>query len=254
MPGTATATAATRCTTVTPLDENYLRGVQETDEDGWVEFTTIFPACYAGRWPHVHFEVYESLDAATSVSNKLRTSQLAFPQDVCDDVYATSGYESSVPNLAGVSLDSDGIFSDGYSLQLAIDEGQRRRGLHRDAQRAHLSTGQVGAPARGWIPACPPPNPTATSPPRTACCPMRRGRSSAASPSGSTCTCRSARCGAATATSTPTPPTSSATRSAPAGRPTPRRRSARSASPGRCWATATCRSRRSSSGAVRRRC
>ena len=105
------------------VDENYLRGVQESDADGWVELTTIFPGCYAGRWPHVHFEVYESLDAATSVSNKLRTSQLAFPQDVCESVYATSGYESSVGNLAQVSLDSDGIFSDGYSLQMATMKG-----------------------------------------------------------------------------------------------------------------------------------
>ena len=101
------------------VDENYLRGVQEADEDGWLEFTTIFPACYAGRWPHVHFEIYESLDSATSASTKLRTSQLAFPQDVCDEVYATAGYEQSVDNLAQVSLDSDGIFSDGYSLQMA---------------------------------------------------------------------------------------------------------------------------------------
>jgi protocatechuate 3,4-dioxygenase beta subunit len=105
------------------VDENYLRGVQESDADGWVELTTIFPGCYSGRWPHVHFEVYESLDAATSVSNKLRTSQLAFPQDVCETVYATSGYESSVANLAQVSLDSDGIFSDGYSLQMATMKG-----------------------------------------------------------------------------------------------------------------------------------
>lgn len=105
------------------VEENYLRGVQETDEDGWLEFTTVFPGCYAGRWPHVHFEVYESLDSATSASNKLRTSQLAFPQDVCEQVYATTGYESSVSNLAGVSLDSDGIFSDGYSLQLASMKG-----------------------------------------------------------------------------------------------------------------------------------
>ena len=101
------------------VDENYLRGVQEADQDGWLEFTTIFPACYAGRWPHVHFEIYESLDSATSASTKLRTSQLAFPQDVCDAVYATEGYEQSVDNLAQVSLDSDGIFSDGYSLQMA---------------------------------------------------------------------------------------------------------------------------------------
>ncbi|SEC83524.1 Protocatechuate 3,4-dioxygenase beta subunit [Nocardioides exalbidus] len=109
-------------------DENYLRGVQETDADGWVEFTSIFPACYSGRWPHVHFEVYESLDAATSVSNKLRTSQLAFPEDVCNEVYATEGYESSVTNLAQVSLDSDGIFSDGYSLQMATMKGSNDEG------------------------------------------------------------------------------------------------------------------------------
>lgn len=109
-------------------EENYLRGVQESDPDGWVEFTTIFPGCYAGRWPHVHFEVYESLAAATSASNKLRTSQLAFPQDVCEEVYAATGYESSVTNLAGVSLDSDGIFSDGHSLQMASMRGSTTGG------------------------------------------------------------------------------------------------------------------------------
>ncbi|MEO6512433.1 MAG: intradiol ring-cleavage dioxygenase, partial [Nocardioides sp.] len=104
-------------------DENYLRGVQEAADDGTLEFTTIFPACYAGRWPHMHFEVYESLDAATSASNKLRTSQLALPQDVCETVYATDGYEQSVANLSQVSLDSDGVFSDGYSLQMATLTG-----------------------------------------------------------------------------------------------------------------------------------
>jgi protocatechuate 3,4-dioxygenase beta subunit len=104
-------------------DENYLRGVQETDARGRVEFTTIFPACYSGRWPHMHFEVYQSLDDATSYTNKLRTSQLALPQAACDDVYATDGYEQSVTNLAGVSLDSDGVFSDGHSLQLATVTG-----------------------------------------------------------------------------------------------------------------------------------
>ena len=56
-------------------DENFLRGVQETDADGNVTFTTIFPGCYSGRWPHMHFEVYESLDSATTYTNKLRTSQ-----------------------------------------------------------------------------------------------------------------------------------------------------------------------------------
>ncbi len=109
-------------------EENYLRGVQEAGSDGRLSFTTIVPACYAGRWPHMHFEVYESLDSATSASNKLRTSQLALPQDVCDTVYATEGYEQSVANLAQVSLDSDGIFSDGYSLQMATVTGSVEEG------------------------------------------------------------------------------------------------------------------------------
>ena len=110
------------------VDENYLRGVQEAADDGTLEFTTIFPACYSGRWPHMHFEVYESLDAATSGTTKLRTSQLALPQDVCETVYSTEGYEQSVSNLADVSLDSDGIFSDGYSLQMAKLTGSVEEG------------------------------------------------------------------------------------------------------------------------------
>ena len=43
-------------------DENYLRGVQATDESGTATFTSIFPACYPGRWPHIHFEVYEKVE------------------------------------------------------------------------------------------------------------------------------------------------------------------------------------------------
>jgi protocatechuate 3,4-dioxygenase beta subunit len=104
-------------------EENYLRGVQATDDDGRLEFTTIFPACYDGRWPHMHFEVYRSLDAATSYTEKMRTSQLALPQEVCDVVYATDGYEASVDNLARLSLDSDMVFADGHTLQLATVTG-----------------------------------------------------------------------------------------------------------------------------------
>jgi hypothetical protein len=76
----------------------------------------------------MHFEVYQSLDDATSYANKLRTSQLALPQDVCERVYAVAGYEQSVTNLSQVSLDSDGIFSDGYSLQLAKVTGSNEKG------------------------------------------------------------------------------------------------------------------------------
>jgi protocatechuate 3,4-dioxygenase beta subunit len=100
-------------------DENYLRGVQEADQDGAVEFISIFPACYPGRWPHIHFEVYQSLADATGAGSKLRTSQIAIPQDVCEGVYGgAEGYAQSVAHLAQVSLDSDMVFADGHSLQL----------------------------------------------------------------------------------------------------------------------------------------
>jgi protocatechuate 3,4-dioxygenase beta subunit len=109
-------------------DQNYLRGVQEADADGKVTFTSIFPACYPGRWPHIHFEVYPSLDDATSATNRMRTSQLALPQDVCEAVYATAGYEQSVTNLQDVTLDSDMVFSDGYALQMARTSGSVGQG------------------------------------------------------------------------------------------------------------------------------
>jgi len=107
----------------TAPDQNYLRGVQVTDADGKVPFTSIYPACYSGRWPHIHFEVYKSLDAATSGGTKLKTSQLALPEDICKVVYATDGYRQSVTNLSQVSLATDNVFSDGWSSELATVAG-----------------------------------------------------------------------------------------------------------------------------------
>ncbi|MFJ9316942.1 3,4-dioxygenase subunit beta [Pimelobacter simplex] len=105
-------------------DENYLRGVQEAGADGSLEFLTVFPGCYPQRWPHIHFEVYESLGHATrGASPKLRTSQLAFPADVSAAVYASPGYGASVPNFAAISLDSDSVFRDGHSLQMVTMTG-----------------------------------------------------------------------------------------------------------------------------------
>ncbi|MEZ4237728.1 MAG: intradiol ring-cleavage dioxygenase [Myxococcota bacterium] len=107
----------------------YLRGVQVTDADGYVEFTTIFPGCYSGRWPHVHFEVYPDLDAIDDARNKIATSQVALPEATCDEVYATSGYEASVANLARTSLSSDMVFSDSWPAELAGIAGTVTDGL-----------------------------------------------------------------------------------------------------------------------------
>ncbi|GIF21815.1 protocatechuate 3,4-dioxygenase beta subunit [Actinoplanes tereljensis] len=105
-------------------DENYLRGVQIADSAGQVKFTSIFPACYSGRWPHIHFEVYPDQASTTSASNAIATSQVAMPKSDCDTVYATTGYEASVKNLAQVTLATDNVFSDDSGVsQLATVTG-----------------------------------------------------------------------------------------------------------------------------------
>jgi protocatechuate 3,4-dioxygenase beta subunit len=110
-------------------DQNYLRGVQVTDSNGQVTFTTIFPACYSGRWPHIHFEIYPSLASATSYANKVKTSQMAMPSDACTTVFNTAtGYSASVSNFAQVSLATDNIFSDGYSTQMPTVSGDISNG------------------------------------------------------------------------------------------------------------------------------
>ncbi len=82
------------------VGEDFLRGVQESDASGTVESTSIFPGCYAGRWPHLHFEVYDSTAGANGSGPIVKTSQIALPEEVCDAVYATPGYEATVGNLA----------------------------------------------------------------------------------------------------------------------------------------------------------
>ena len=110
-------------------DVNYLRGVQETDDTGTVEFTSVFPGCYPGRWPHVHFEVYGALDDAVSSGPVVKTSQLALPEEACAATYETSGYEASVAALAGTSLTTDLVFADDGAIhQLASMSGDARTG------------------------------------------------------------------------------------------------------------------------------
>jgi protocatechuate 3,4-dioxygenase beta subunit len=104
--------------------QNYLRGVQSTDSTGTVTFQTIFPGCYSGRMPHMHFEVYRDANTATSFSNKLKTSQLAFPVATCQEVYnGNANYSASIANLARISFATDNVFSDGVTLELVSVTG-----------------------------------------------------------------------------------------------------------------------------------
>jgi protocatechuate 3,4-dioxygenase beta subunit len=112
--------------------QNYLRGVQATDAMGRVSFTSIFPGCYSGRWPHVHFEVFASLQDATTGNNAGRISQLALPEAASRQVYAqTALYPNSTNNLNQITLQSDNVFgNDAGVLQLATVSGDNASGYN----------------------------------------------------------------------------------------------------------------------------
>jgi protocatechuate 3,4-dioxygenase beta subunit len=110
-------------------NENYLRGVQEADANGQVTFNSIFPGAYSGRWPHIHFEVFESMSNATAAGQVLAVSQIALTKAACDDVYATPGYEASVANMKRTTLQNDNVFrDDGAIYQLATMTGSAATG------------------------------------------------------------------------------------------------------------------------------
>ena len=111
-------------------NQNYLRGVQEADANGRVTFQSIYPGCYAGRWPHIHFEVYPNLSAATSVRNKTATSQIALPEGgkrCWSTRRPATSRASAMPRRS--RWRRDGIFSDGSALELATTSGDAISGL-----------------------------------------------------------------------------------------------------------------------------
>jgi protocatechuate 3,4-dioxygenase beta subunit len=92
--------------------EDFLRGIQATDASGRVEFTTIYPGWYTGRTIHIHLKVH--LDARTVL-----TSQLYFPDDVSDEVMASSPYSSK--GTRGTRNSNDGLYTASTVLSLSRD-------------------------------------------------------------------------------------------------------------------------------------
>jgi len=66
-------------------DKTFLRGTQLTDAAGAVRFRTIYPGWYSGRTPHVHLKL--------RVGAKAVTTQLYFPDEVTNAVYARAPYD-----------------------------------------------------------------------------------------------------------------------------------------------------------------
>jgi protocatechuate 3,4-dioxygenase beta subunit len=112
--------AAGRYSIYEAVEANYLRGLGVTDGAGEVQFKTILPGCYNGRWPHIHFEVFSTVDAATAGDQSLLISQMALPGDVLSAQYAADArYAQSAANLALQAIGVDGIFADNTAAQLA---------------------------------------------------------------------------------------------------------------------------------------
>ena len=103
----------------------FLRGVQVTDSDGQVTFTTIYPGWYAGRITHIHAQVY--LDDSLVSGTAIATTQLAFPIDITTAVYDSSLYTKG-QNTSVTSFSSDNVFSDGTSTEMLSLTGDTASG------------------------------------------------------------------------------------------------------------------------------
>ena len=66
--------------------ENFLRGYQNTDSNGEVIFTTIYPGWYTGRAVHIHVKV-RIFDTSGNVTTEA-TTQLFFDDAISSAVYA----------------------------------------------------------------------------------------------------------------------------------------------------------------------
>ena len=117
----------------------YCRGYQMTDANGECEFVTIFPGWYPGRVTHVHFQVHVSSQYSV-------VSQWTWPHE--DAVNAVSAHPDLYP--AGpdpLSPAQDGVFANGYELQLADlawDEEAQEYVSHFEATVEGAGTSGVG--------------------------------------------------------------------------------------------------------------
>ncbi len=89
--------------------EHFLRGRQTTNANGQAAFTSIYPGWYMNRATHIHIEIRDA-DAKS-----LLISQIAFPMEISNLVYATEGYKGP----AEMSNEKDDIFADSLAGNMA---------------------------------------------------------------------------------------------------------------------------------------
>lgn len=102
----------------------YLRGAQVTDEDGFVQFTTVFPGWYTGRAPHIHIRLHRRTRLAL-------TTQLYVEQALAAEVY-TAAPDYRARGLPDTANADDGIYHpsglaaterDGQAVLIALNLG-----------------------------------------------------------------------------------------------------------------------------------
>ncbi|KAJ4292346.1 hypothetical protein N0V90_009007 [Kalmusia sp. IMI 367209] len=97
----------------TNIDNTFLRGLQQTDDDGVVAFETLFPGHYTGRTTHIH--VLTHLDATENANNTIsggtitHVGQFFFDQDLITLAEKEEPYASNAQPLT--TNEEDGIFA-----------------------------------------------------------------------------------------------------------------------------------------------
>ena len=99
--------------------QTFLRGLQTTDANGNATFTTVYPSWYAGRATHIHVKVYVS-------GAVVKTTQIAFPESITAEVYASGVYASK--GQSPTKNASDNVFADGTSTEMASVSGSAAAG------------------------------------------------------------------------------------------------------------------------------
>ena len=97
---------------------HFLRGRQTTDTHGQVSFVSIYPGWYPGRAPHIHVEVLDKNQQS------LLVTQIAFPDEISEEVYATDHYKGS----ADTTNIRDGIFRNSLEGNLGSVSGNTTDG------------------------------------------------------------------------------------------------------------------------------
>ena len=94
------------------LNTTFLRGIQETDEDGVVAFETIFPGHYDGRAIHTHLLTKSNVTVRENQTTQdgavTHIGQLFWPEELRSAVEATSPYSE---NTQAITSNDDDMWS-----------------------------------------------------------------------------------------------------------------------------------------------